>query len=252
LLTKIEHGEILEIRLERAPANALNPALVRELRLAIEAAPATGAKAIVLSGMPGMYSGGLDVPELMTLDRAAIGHFWQDFFRLLNCIALSPLPIVVAITGHSPAGGAVLALFCDMRIAAQGDFKIGLNEVQVGLPVPRVILAALVRLVGARRAERLAVHGLLVSPDEALQLGLVDMVVAKEEAVPAALAWCRGTLSLPSAAMQVTRGALRADFKTLFDTLGPATGEEMTRVWFDPETQSVLRSLVERLAAKKK
>jgi len=68
MLKKIEHGSILEIRLERAPANALNPALVRELRLAIEAAPEAGARAIVLSGMPGMYSGGLDVPELMGLD----------------------------------------------------------------------------------------------------------------------------------------------------------------------------------------
>jgi len=252
MLKKIKHGSILEIRLERAPANALNPALVRELRLAIEAAPEAGARAIVLSGMPGMYSGGLDVPELMGLDKAAMGHFWQDFFRLLYSIALSPVPIAAAITGHSPAGGAVLAIFCDVRIAAQGNFKIGLNEVQVGLPVPRVILAALVRLVGERHAEHLAVHGLLVSPDEALRTGLVDTVVAQEEVIPAALEWCRTITALPSVAMQTTRNALRADFKVLFDTLGPATGEEMTRVWFSAETQSVLRALVDKLAAKKK
>jgi enoyl-CoA hydratase/carnithine racemase len=252
MLRKIEHGAILEIRLERAPANALNPALVRELLTAIDAAPEAGARAIVLSGMPGMYSGGLDVPELLGLDRAAMGHFWQDFFRLLQSIAVSPVPIAAAITGHSPAGGAVLAIFCDVRIAAQGKFKIGLNEVQVGLPVPRVILAALVRLVGEREAEHLAVHGLLVSPDEALQVGLVDRVVAQEEVLPAALAWCRGVIALPSLAMQETRNALRADFKTLFDTLGPVTGEEMTRVWFSAESQSVLRALVDKLAAKKK
>jgi len=124
--------------------------------------------------------------------------------------------------------------------------------VQVGLPVPRVILAALVRLVGERQAEHLAVHGLLVSPDEALRTGLVDTVVAQDEVIPAALEWCRKITALPSVAMQTTRNALRADFKVLFDTLGPATGEEMTRVWFSAETQSVLRALVDKLAAKKK
>jgi enoyl-CoA hydratase/carnithine racemase len=247
-----DHGGIRELQMARPPANALNSGLVRELRTAIEAAPEAGVRAIVLSGMPGMYSGGLDVPELLGLDRAAMGHFWQDFFRLLQSIAVSPLPIAAAITGHSPAGGAVLAIFCDVRIAAQGKFKMGLNEVQVGLPVPRVILAALVRLVGERQAEHLAVHGLLVSPEEALQAGLVDRVVAQEEVIPEALAWCRGVIALPSLAMQETRNALRADFKTLFDTLGPVTGEEMTRVWFSAESQSVLRALVEKLAAKKK
>ncbi|HET7176216.1 MAG TPA: enoyl-CoA hydratase/isomerase family protein [Gammaproteobacteria bacterium] len=252
MLKKIEHDGILEVRLERPPANALNHALVKELRAAIEAAPGTGAKAIVLSGSPGMYSGGLDVPELLGYDRATMARFWQDFFELLESIALSSIPVAAAITGHSPAGGAVLAIFCDTRIAAQGKFKIGLNEVQVGLPVPRVILAALTRLVGQRHAERLAVRGLLLSPEEALAAGLVDQLTAPEEVVSTALAWCREIIKLPPSAMGITRRALRADFKALFQALSEGTREEMTAVWFSEEPQRVLHALVAQLNAKKK
>ena len=252
MIKTIEHGEILELRLDRAPVNALNHALVKELRAAVEKAPTEGARAIVLSGSPGMYSAGLDVPELLGYDRAGMSRFWQDFFALLRGIALSPIPVAAAITGHSPAGGAVMAIFCDTRFAAEGKFKIGVNEVQVGLPVPRVILAALTRLLGQRQAERLAVRGLLLSPADALAAGLVDQLAAPEEVIPAAVVWCREILALPPAAMAVTRQSLRGDFKTLFDALSAGTQEEMTAAWFGEEPQRVLRALVAQLAAKKK
>lgn len=252
MLTKIEHGEILEIRLERPPVNALDPALVNALRAAVEAAPGEGARALVLSGTPGMFSGGLDVSTLLKLDRAAMLRFWDDFFSMLRTIAVSPVPVAAAITGHSPAGGAVISIFCDYRIAAQGKFKIGLNEVQVGLPVPRLILSALVRLVGQRQAERLAVHGLLVSPEEALAAGLVDQVVMPEEVIPKAIEWCRTGLALPQNALYATRASLRADYTTLFDSMAVSTREQMAEVWFSEEPQRVLKALLEQLASKKK
>ena len=106
MIKTIEHGEILEIRLDRPPVNALNHALVTQLRSAIERAPGTGARAVVLSGSPGMFSAGLDVPELLGYDRATMSRFWRDFFDMLRCIALSPIPVAAAITGHSQIGRA--------------------------------------------------------------------------------------------------------------------------------------------------
>lgn len=252
MLTKIDHGEILELRLERPPVNALHHPLVQELNAAVEAAPRQGAKAIVISGAPGMFSAGLDVAFLLAQDQAGMQRFWKDFFGMLRSVATSPIPIVAAMTGHSPAGGAVISIFCDYRIAAQGRFKIGLNEVQVGLPVPRVILGGLTRIVGVRQAERLAVRGMLVSPDEALAVGLVDQVVTPEEVIPKAIEWCRETLKLPQSALHVTRDSLRADYTVLFDTLASTTETEMTAVWFSEETQRVLKDLMAQLAAKKK
>src|SRR3981081_1222925 len=201
MIQTIDHGAVRELRLDRPPATALSPELIAALGAAVKAAPAAGARALVLSGAPGRFSGGLDVPLLLGLDRPAMASFWRDFYALLGAIAASPIPIVVAITGHAPAGGTVLALFCDYRIMAQGDYKIGLNEVQVGIPVPPVILAGLRRLVGMRLGERRACGGGLFPPQEALSMGLVDELVALDRVMERAVEWCQRLLALPPDAM---------------------------------------------------
>src|SRR5262249_13314731 len=160
-----------------------------------------GSEAVVLSGAPRRFSGGLDVPSLLRLDRAAIREAWESFIGLMRDIAAAEIPTVAALTGHSPAGGAVLAVVTDYPVRASGPFLVGLNEVQVGLPVPPPVLAGLVHVVGARQAERLGAGGLLLDPTEALRLGLVDEVVAPDEVVPRALAWARELLSRPRQAM---------------------------------------------------
>jgi len=93
---------------------------------------------------------------------------------------------------------------------AQGEYKLGLNEVQVGIPLPPVLCLLLKRLVGARHAERLAVSGALLSPQEALDIGLVDEVAFVEQVVPRAQEWCLRMLALPSEANDhhPTRGSL--------------------------------------------
>jgi 3,2-trans-enoyl-CoA isomerase len=252
MILTINHGPVREVRLNRPPANALSPELISALKNAVEAAPQESVRGVVLSGSPSFFSGGLDVPLLLTLDRATMNRIWHDFYGLLRALACSPVPIAAALTGHAPAGGTVLALFCDYRVAAEGEWKIGLNEVQVGLPLPPVIYSALQRLVGARQAARLAVGGLLVSPAEALSLGLVDEVVPPEQVIERAVKWCQEWLALPSVAMTRTRREARADLSGLFEKNLPREIDEIGGWWWDEQVQSVLRSLVERLAKKTK
>lgn len=252
MLDHIDHDGVLELRLARPPVNALNTALLTALEEAVSAAPAQGFKAIVLSGREGMFSAGLDVPYLLELDREGMAEFWRRFIAALAALARSEVPVAAALTGHSPAGGAVLALFCDYRIAAEGEFKIGLNEVRVGLPVPEVILRALVRQVGPRQAERLAVPGLLINPEEARTVGLVDEVVPVTEVTRRALAWARGLASLPPGAMARTRGLARADLVALFDAMAEGDYRILNEVWYSDETQQTMRALVAELANKKK
>ena len=250
MLERIAHAEIIELRLARPPANALNPELIAALAEAIEAAPAAGARALVLSGRPGMFSGGLDVPVLLTLDRAGMEETLRDFFRLMRALAASPIPTVAAITGHAPAGGAVLSIFCDARVMAEGDFKIGLNEVQVGLSLPQVIHTALVRVVGERQAERLGVGGLLIPAGEALRIGLVDELVPVAAVVERALQCCRDLLNLPPRAMATTRALCRCGLVEAFDRQQGDTYERFAGDWFGAETQGAMRALVARLQNK--
>ena len=239
------HDVVAEIRMDRPPANALNRELVEQLLAGLETARMDGARAIVLTGRPGMFSGGLDVPELLALDRRHIEAFWGLFFNLTRQLAASPVPVIAAVSGHAPAGGAVLALNCDWRIGVAGKFKIGLNEVQVGLPVPGTVLVALEQVVGPRLARRLATRGEMLSMDDAAAAALLDELVAADQLLPTALARANELLALPPVAMNTTRLAAKARLIEALNSSGDVAAA--TGWWFSVETQAEMRKLVARL-----
>jgi 3,2-trans-enoyl-CoA isomerase len=220
------------------------------LREAIATAPGEDARALVISGGPTVFSAGLDVPRLLTMQRVELEAAWREFFGVLEALARSPLPSVAAIGGHSPAGGAVIGLFCDYRVMARGPFRIGLNEVQVGLIVPECIQHALRRLVGTYRAERLLVSGAMIEAEQALAIGMVDELVDVDHVTVRALAWLEELLKLPGKAMHATRSLARAD---LVEAIADPSRLDLPRFldeWFSEETQAVLGAMVARLRAK--
>ena len=244
------HGKIREIQLTRPPVNALNPGLVTSLTQSLREAQAE-CDAIVLSGLPGIFSAGLDVVELKSLDREAMRAFWKDFISLLETIACSPVPIAAAITGHSPAGGAVISLMVDYRVMSHGKFKIGLNETRVGLVIPPLLHNAVGRLTGPRAAERLVVGGELIDPEYALEIGFVDALEPGfEETVQNAVQWCKGLLALPRRTMLGNRAFARAHYQREFAGLSEASLEIFLDSWFSDEAQQVISELIARLKGK--
>jgi Delta3-Delta2-enoyl-CoA isomerase len=182
----------------------------------------------------------------------ALRQMWRDFFGLMADLAASPIPTVAALTGHSPAGGTVLALFTDYRIMAEGAYKRGLNEVQVGLPVPEVLVRSLAYLVGARQAARLAVGGLLLDPTEALRVGLVDEISPADEVVPRAIVWATDLLTRPPQAMAATRRLARQPLVDAFASLGDKAMDEIMTAWSAPEAQATLSAIAARLGKGKR
>ena len=136
---------------------------------------------------------------MLALDREGVTALFVELWRVQRAIATSPVPVVFGITGHCPAGGTVLAIHGDYRVMAQGDFRLGLNEVQVGLFPGPPIHGAFKRLVGGHAAQLLT-RGALIDPATALRIGLVDelceasqvtaraLEVAREFCAPAARA----------------------------------------------------------------
>ena len=252
MIEQFKHGSIHEIRLARPPVNALNPELLTALREAVEAAPGDGARAIVLSGGPNVFSGGMDVPHLMGLDATELKAAWHTFFDACIAIAKSPVPVVAAIGGHAPAGGCVLALCCDYRVMARSPdatkpFRIGLNEVQVGLAAPEAIQHLMRRVVGVRRAERLLVAGAMVPARRALAIGMVDQLANMQDVIPAAVGWLNGLLALPSAPMLATRALARADIVEALTDPKRIDLDSFLEAWNEPDTQTALQALVARL-----
>ena len=247
----IHAQDVCEIRLARPPVNALHPALLNALVEAINIAPREGARSLVLSGSPGLFSAGLDVPYLLTLDRPALDDAWRSFFRACAALANSAIPVACAITGHSPAGGAVLSLYTDYRVMAEGDFKIGLNETQVGLMIPEIIQFALRRTIGAHRAERLMVSGAMIDSGQAFRIGMVDELAPPDQVINRARVWCEMHNQLPRSAMLANRAIARRD---LIEATGSPEQLDLSRfldAWFSEETQGVLKSLVARLKPKR-
>lgn len=245
MLDIISHGDIVELQLNRPPANALNHELLEALLAAHREVIEVGARGLILSGQAGMFCAGVDVPELLGHDRASIHRFWSLLFQSAKALATSPVPVVAALAGHSPAGGAVLAANCDYRVAAQGTFKIGFNEVQVGLPLPSTILLTFTELVGPRLARYYGVAGRLMLMDEALAIGFIDELVPAERVLERSLEFLGGLLALPPVAMNRTRLTGKA---VLIAALGGSDDvERVTADWFSDETQVALHALVDSL-----
>ncbi|MBT8421165.1 MAG: enoyl-CoA hydratase/isomerase family protein [Gammaproteobacteria bacterium] len=251
MLKTIDHGPIRELQLDHPPVNALRAPLLSALRHAIDNAPREGAQALVISGAPGYFSAGLDVLYQLEQDQQAANLVFHEIFATMRTVGTSRLPVVAAVEGHAVGGGAMIALFCDYRIMASGEYRIGLPEVHVGLPIPPVMFNIVSRLVGPRLAERLCVEGRLVVSDEAERIGLVDELAPLEEVKENALSWCRRILELPSRAMRLTRAASRVEIATLLASFGWEELDELAAGWSGEETQTALRKMVENMKSDK-
>src|SRR4051812_38818516 len=245
MLNTIEHdGGIRELQLARPPVNALNLELLRVLTAAVGAA--RDRAALVVSGQPGMFTAGLDVRALLELDRDTVLQVFIELWRVQRAIACSPVPVIFGLTGHSPAGGTVLAIHGDYRVLALGDFRVGLNEVQVGLIPGPPIHGAFRRLVGGH-ASQLLTRGALIDPAMALRVGLVDELCEASQVTARALEVARELCALPRDPMLRTRALARRDLVELFGNPGHALVKERefatlgTELFFVPATQERLR-----------
>jgi enoyl-CoA hydratase/carnithine racemase len=235
-----DQGPVRELRLARLPVNALGTELLQRLDAELVAARDAGQRALVISGLPGVFSAGLDMRELLAMNDEGVRHFVEQFERVQERIARSPIPVVAAITGHCPAGGTVLAMLCDHRVMARGAYQIGLNEVQVGLYLGNRLFRAFQRLVGGARAAALLPRGAMLDPVEALAAGLVDELCEPDAVVPRARALAAELVALPPQAYARTRSLVRRDLIRLFDEpeedrtaifgAGAVTGETRERM----------------------
>jgi enoyl-CoA hydratase/carnithine racemase len=248
LVERISHGPIVELRLARPPVNALDPTLCNDLRTSLAEAIAGGAQGILLSGGPKVFSAGLDVPFLLSLgdDRVALMSAWSAFFDAARALAESPVPVAAALAGHAPAGGCVLALCCDYRVMAEGPFRLGLNETQVGLVAPEGVQMLMRRIVGLHRAERLLVGGEMIESATAHAIGLVDELAGIDEVATRARLWLEALLQLPREPMLRTRAISRADVVAAMQPENIRL-DHFVDAWSAPDTQAGLKALIARL-----
>jgi len=204
---KLTDGVAL-ISLDDGKANALSSPMMLQIDEALTRAEAE-AKAVVIAGRPGRFSAGFDLKVMMSGPANAKALVTQGAGLLLRLYEF-PLPVVAACTGHAVAGGALMLLSCDTRLGVAGEFKLGLNEVAIGMTVP--ILAqelARDRLAPTRLSEAV-LQSRMYTPDEAVAVGYLDAAVEPERLMAEAAARAGLLAKMPRGAYAATKGRLRA------------------------------------------
>jgi len=201
-------GGVVAVTFDRPPANAMDVTLLADLNQAVERLAGDPPRAVVLAGRPGFFSAGADLkmvpvygPEDQRAMVAAINKMALGVYEL-------PCPVVAAITGHAIAGGFVLALSTDMRIASSGG-RYGLTEVKVGVPYPQAAIGVVAAELAPHAARRLALGNELCDAAECLRLGAFDEVVEPDEVIPRALELAKVLAAFPPEVYARTKRDLR-------------------------------------------
>jgi enoyl-CoA hydratase len=196
------HDRIARVTVSNGKANALSPAVVAALGDALTQAEDAGEEhvgALVISGTPGMLSGGFDL-EVMRSGPKEAGTLVTDGGELFSRMYGAPIPIIVACTGHAIAAGALLLLGADARVGARGAFRIGLIETQIGMVLPRWAVELAQERLSKRHVQAATVGARVYDPDAAVDAGFLDAVVAAEELDDAVAAEAKLWADLPRSA----------------------------------------------------
>ena len=227
---------IATIAMDDGKANALSPAMLGEINGALDKALADKA-AVILTGRAGTFSAGFDL-KVMSAGGAEAHRMLLMGFRLGERLLSFPHPVVAAVGGHAIAMGVFLLLSGDHRIGADAQYKVGANEVAIGLTMPHFGIEICRQRLAPAYFHRSVINAEIYVPAEAVKAGFIDQLVPAEQLMTEALAAATRLAKLPRAthrdtklrareeALKRIRAAIEADdadFAQLFAKKGPAT-----------------------------
>ncbi|MGO9490254.1 MAG: enoyl-CoA hydratase/isomerase family protein [Solirubrobacteraceae bacterium] len=208
--TRAQTNGVALLTVDRPPANAMDLALLEEIVASVQRLADEPPRALVLAGRAGFFSAGVDLklePTYGPEDR-------RRLVAAINAMALGvyelPFPVVGAITGHAVAGGLVLALCTDLRVASSSG-RYGLTEVQVGIAYPQAAIGVVRAELAPHATRRLALGAELSSAGECLHLGVFDELAEPDEVLPRALELATGLAAFPPEVYARTKRELRSD-----------------------------------------
>jgi enoyl-CoA hydratase len=200
-------GTIAVAHLDDGKANALGDAMIDALVAAVERAEREAA-ALVLVGRKERFSAGFDLKVMMRGPedaRALLRRGSAMFMRVFG----AQVPVVMACTGHALAGGALLLLTGDVRVGALGAYRLGLNEVTIGMPVPVLAMELARARLAPTELGRATLEARIYEPAEAATVGYLDVAVPEDEVVARAMQEAARLAALPRSAYAATKERLR-------------------------------------------
>jgi enoyl-CoA hydratase len=201
-------GEVTLVRVDRPPANAINLELLDELVAALEGLAADVPAAVVIAGRDRFFSAGVDLKAVPAYGPDEHRRMVSGINRMVLATYGMSCPVIAAVTGHAIAGGLVLALCADLRIASL-EGRYGLTEVKVGVPYPQAAIGVVRAELATHAARTLALSNRLIDGREALRLGLFDEALAPDAVLPRAVELATEMVAFPVDVYAATKCELR-------------------------------------------
>jgi enoyl-CoA hydratase len=232
------------LRLAHGP-NALDETLMAAVEGELATLAAAGAPPlVVVSDHPSIFCPGLDLRKVDGLSREEMRTFMVRFNGLLRSVVAYPGPTVAALAGHAIAGGCLLALACDRRVMAAWGARLGLSEINLGIPVPAGAVHMLRTLYPSRTVEQLVLEGDGFSGERALDCGLVERLAEREAVAAEACQVAEHLASRPPGAFVAAKKFLRHGLAAAMEARDAAEGELFLDLWFDPVTQDRIGAVI--------
>jgi len=238
------------VALDRGRSNPMNAEMIAELMMVFkhfEDDPEV--EGVVITGKEKFFSAGVDLIEVYNYNVEQAKDFWSKFMELQLILVSFSKPLVAAISGHSPAGGCIIAMCCDYRVMARGEYLIGLNEIPVGIIVPDTVFYLYAFWLGRRQAYQYLLEGRLLTVEEAYNADLVDAIVDYPKLMQVAESKVRSYMKLNKTTWQQSKLNFRRELIDQMETDHTMALNDMLHQWWQPGTRKILQDAIEKLTA---
>jgi enoyl-CoA hydratase len=207
---EIENG-IAVIKMDDGKANAMDNVFFEEFSKSLDHVETNNAKVLIFAGRPGFFSGGLDLKLVSILQPKELSTFYETFALTMLRVFSLPIPTIAACTGHAIAGGAMLSFACDRRFIIDGNYKIQINEVLIGVPLPSFMLLIGGSAIPQQWQNETLLHGKAYNPKEIVARNMFDAVVKEgDDVVDYAKSEAEKLLALNLPAYAITKKRMRS------------------------------------------
>ena len=248
MIHREDRDGIAVLRIEHGKANTLDMESCDAIVEAFERA--SDARAVVLTGAGRIFSAGVDLFRVLEGGRPYIEAFVPAMCRAFERVFVHPAPVVAAANGHAIAGGCVLVAAADQRLMANGAARIGIPELQVGVPFPPVALEIMRAATPPQHFQTIVYHARTHEPADALALGLIDEIVEPDALLDHALAGAERLASVPTETFALTKREIRRPAMDRIRSLAQTAAREVEAQWLDPKALDGIRAYLDRTIPK--
>ncbi|XP_020611377.1 enoyl-CoA delta isomerase 1, mitochondrial-like [Orbicella faveolata] len=247
-----KQGSIAILELNRKPVNSFSMEFLQEINSNLnELENDQDCQGLIItSGLPKVFSAGLDlVKEVYQPDVKRLASFWSCFQEMWLRLYGSRLATMAAINGHALAGGCVVGLACDYRVMAE-EFRIGMIEIEAGLPPPFWVAGNMANVVGQSNAEQAILSNQRYSAEEALSIGLVDKVLPKDKVMEETKSEMEKWVMYSGRARELTKKIMRKQFIEALEDTREEDIKNFVDCILDEDVQKAIGMQIEKLSKK--